>query len=849
MGAILKRVAPVLGLGLFLAALWVLHHELRAYHYRDLQTALRTIPVSRIALACLLTFLGYLSLATYDAVALRYIGRSVATRRSAMAAFTGFALSHTLGFSALTGGSIRLRLYGAWGLSTSEIARVVAFVGLTTWIGFLFLAGAAFVLEPLALPSAALLPAGAVRAIGVVFLSILAVYLAWTVRRRPTFAIRGVEIAPPSVAIACTQVLLGSLDWGFAAATLYVLLPEGLPFPWFAGVFLLAQLGGIASQVPGGVGVFETLLLLLLKDRVEPSAIAGAILVYRAVYYLLPMAVATVLLGAREVFTRREPVSAALARIGRVTPLVVPNVLAATTFAGGVVLLLSGATPAAHGRLRLLESLLPLPVIEVSHLLGSISGVGLLLLARSIQRRIDAAWLGTVAVLAAGIVTSLLKGLDWEEALVLAAMLLVVLPCRRHFFRRSSLLEDRFSPRWLTTIAIAVIGMIWLGRFTFKHAELSSDLLWTFELHGEASRFLRASVAVAAIAVLLPVARLLRATGPRATAPVPADLDRAQAIARASGRTDANLALLGDKSFLFSDSGAAFVMYGVSGKSWISMGDPVGPPSEWPALLWGFKELADRHGGWTVGYGVDAPTIHLYVDIGLSLLKIGEEARVPLSSFSLEGSAQKELRHVLRKMEKAGVRFEIVPQERIAEILPELERISNAWLGHKKTREKGFSLGFFDRAYVARFPAAIVRNADGRIVAFANLWQGAAREELSVDLMRYDEDAPKGVMDYLFGQLMIWGKAEGFLWFNLGMAPLSGLEDRSLAPLWNRIGALAFRHGEHFYNFQGLRQYKEKFAPVWEPRYLASPGGLALPLVLTNIASLVSGGIQGVLTR
>ena len=78
-------------------------------------------------------------------------------------------------------------------------------------------------------------------------------------------------------------------------------------------------------------------------------------------------------------------------------------------------------------------------------------------------------------------------------------------------------------------------------------------------------------------------------------------------------------------------------------------------------------------------------------------------------------------------------------------------------------------------------------------------------------------------MDYLFVELMLWGEAEGYRWFNLGMAPLAGLEDRALAPLWNRLGALLFRHGEHFYNFQGLRQYKEKFDPVWEPRYLASP--------------------------
>ena len=142
----------------------------------------------------------------------------------------------------------------------------------------------------------------------------------------------------------------------------------------------------------------------------------------------------------------------------------------------------------------------------------------------------------------------------------------------------------------------------------------------------------------------------------------------------------------------------------------------------------------------------------------------------------------------------------------------------------------------------------IIRKQE-KILAFANILQGVEKEELSIDLMRYLPEAPHGVMDYLFIELMLWGKQEGYQRFNLGMAPLSGLEDHALAPLWNRLGSFVFRHGEHFYNFQGLREYKEKFNPLWEPKYLASPGGLALPRVLINIASLISGGLKGVVAK
>jgi phosphatidylglycerol lysyltransferase len=189
-----------------------------------------------------------------------------------------------------------------------------------------------------------------------------------------------------------------------------------------------------------------------------------------------------------------------------------------------------------------------------------------------------------------------------------------------------------------------------------------------------------------------------------------------------------------------------------------------------------------------------------------------------------------------------------VPETAVAPLLDELEAISDAWLARKHTREKRFSPGFFDRAYLRRTPLALV-HCGGRIVAFANVWAGDAKEEFSLDLMRYVEDSPPGVMEYLFAELMLWGQAQGHRWLSLGMAPLSGFERHRLAPLWNRLGALLFRHGEHFYNFQGLRAFKEKFDPVWEPRYLASTGGLALPLVLTHVSALISRGVTGVVAR
>jgi phosphatidylglycerol lysyltransferase len=196
------------------------------------------------------------------------------------------------------------------------------------------------------------------------------------------------------------------------------------------------------------------------------------------------------------------------------------------------------------------------------------------------------------------------------------------------------------------------------------------------------------------------------------------------------------------------------------------------------------------------------------------------------------------LRQTRNRFEKEGFSFEIVARDNLAGLLPTLKVISDEWLAEKQASEKGFSLGYFDETYLQRFPCAVVRS-QGEVLAFANVWLAGGNEEFSIDLMRYRPGGPRGLMDYLFVELLLWGRTQGYHWFNLGMAPLSGIESRQLAPLWNKFAALLFRHGDRFYGFEGLRDYKDKFDPVWTPKYLAARGGLALPRILADVTTLI----------
>src|SRR3954452_22106829 len=767
----LKRIAPFLKplliLALFAVALRVLHDTLAQYRYRDVIRYLDALPIDQILLAAALTLLGYLVMTGYDTLAFRYIRHPLPYFKIALASFIGYAFNNNAGFSGLVGGSLRYRLYNAWRLTAVEHAKVLALCIISFWLGFVLLGGIFFLATPPEIPPSIHIPFASIRLLGIVLLLPAIAYILWIAIRRQPVRIRQWEFELPSARLFVAQVATSCLDWIIAASVMYILLPDSLPltFGRFLGIFLLAQSAGVASNVPGGICIFEAIILVFLAPFFSASAILGALVAFRVIYYLLPLLVAILLLATHEIVEKREGVVKAWRIFGRWAPGIAPQLLAFTIFIGGAVLLFSGATPTLPGRIGFLRRVVPLPLVELSHFFGSIAGAALLLLARGLQRRLDAAYQLTVLVLGTGILFQIFKGGDFEEAIILGVMLFALVASRRHFYRKASLLNEGFGPGWIAAILLVLISSAWLGFFSYKHVEYSRDLWWRSSFRAAAPRFLRAPVGVLGMLLLFSIQRLLRPAAEEPDPPTIDEVERAAAVIADEKNSQANLALLGDKPLLFSPSGRAFLMYGVEGRSWISMGDPMGPDDEKQELIWRFRELCDLHAGWPVFYEVQRQNLHFYLDLGLTLLKIGEQARVDLATFSLEGGSRKWMRKMQRRVEAESCGFSIEPAP---PILPDLRAISDSWLAEKKTREKGFSLGFFAEDYIRHFPVAVVRR-EGAVVAFANLWPSGTKEELSVDLMRHLPDAPAGVMDYIFVSLIAWGQQEGYRWFNLGM--------------------------------------------------------------------------------
>ncbi|WP_165185873.1 phosphatidylglycerol lysyltransferase domain-containing protein [Caulobacter soli] len=530
---------------------------------------------------------------------------------------------------------------------------------------------------------------------------------------------------------------------------------------------------------------------------------------------------------------------------------VAPTLSAILAAAAGILLLASGATPSEPTRFAIWVAVAPGPLIEVSHFVSSIIGLILVLLAFGLRSRLDAAWWAALFALAGGAVLALFKGLNWEETVILTGIMLAMLPFHEAFPRKAALSRMEITPGWLLSAAAALVGVALCGWWTFAHTEYADQSVMKTIGDREVARAIRSSAAAAIVLMAIGVWRLIATP---ATPPVVDDtdpeFDRVRAILAKAENAEppSNLALLGDKRFLFSASGESFLMFGVRGRSWIAMGPPVGRDDERMELFWRFRELADAHAARAGFYALGPADLPDSVDLGLAIQKTGESAAVPLEAFSLSGRRREVLRRNWRKAGEGGAAFEVIPADQVHTVMDDLKRISDAWLAHHAGGEKGFSMGGFEERYVAEFPIALVRVED-QIVAFATLWTTAGKVSFSMDLMRYSDDAPKNVMDYLFVELLGWGKEQGYQAFEFGVAPLAGLEDRPLAPIMSRVGRLLYERGEEIYNFQGVRRYKDKYDPVWQPRYIAAPHKWAIPFLLADIGLLSSGGVSGLTKR
>jgi len=812
------KVLPVVVIGLVGILSW---SELRAIHPRDVRAALHSLDPFWLLIAALATLLNIGVMGLYDVIVFEHT-RSRWLERWRYGAVS-FAWSNFLTLGPLAGPAIRFWLYRPAVDKPSDLEGGVVSIATAFTAGLGGWTVAAWLLPH------ADNPIWIGILVTVAFVTTLAaVHIARAVFNR----IERLATPTGGAISALHLALVGWLDWLLGAfAFAACLRATGVETSVIESirVFFFGQAIGLASLVPGGFGSADAFWIARLP--LATSVATAALLAYRLIYYVIPWAMASLLLLSWA--THRATKRLELAR----------RLLAGFVGAAGLLILLSAASFSIRSRFALLNEYVPLPVVEVSHLAAAATGILLLVLARGMSRGYRAALNSTVVLLLMGVVFSVLKGLDWEEAVVLALVALLAASQRPLFTRRGR--GDWVESRDVGVAFLALLVFIIFGTIAYRVRTPTVSDIGTFRsvqwAEVERNRFLRSAttlilvMSAGAAYVLMRVPVRFRRLGDK-------ELARALEMhAELGGDTNAMLVASGDKD-LFVDRDRGFCLYRTIGPYLVVFSDPVvRAPADRGAFLNALFDHAGNLDRRPVFYQISLNWIPPLHDRGYAFFKLGEEAQVSLERFTLEGHAGKEYRQFLRRAERDGVRFRVLPPYEVERVLPELSAISATWLENKRVRERQFSIGFFDPDYLGRFPCAVVEDKSGRIIAFANMLLGPKNEELSIDLMRHLDDAPR-VMDFMFTSLFLYGKERGYQRFNMGMAPLSSVGEIRGAHTRERLANLFSQHGETWYNFQGLRLYKEKFGPEWVPRYMAYQNAWEWPVAIAHVSALIAGG-------
>ena len=837
-----QHLLRTFSIGFLAFGLWYFYQSFSQTSLHEVISSVKQISFGSLIGAVLFSTISFILLTSAELLAFHSIGeKSIANKNILKVSVLAFGISNTLPFGGLAASMIRLRLYSIYKLGAEKIVSIIAFSSVGSWLGFLLLAGLMSIFVELPTAKVIQIEPIAMKAFGVGLLALILTYL-FSSLKAFHIKIAQFELRAPTIRIALLQISIALVDWTVVGIALYLLLPAHYEFQFqqYFLVFLFSQILSLVVHVPGGIGILEFLFVsVLLANQQISNDLVASFLVFRFIYYVIPFAISLFFLVRIEFSESQSDLLKGILKIKSFIFSYAPNLASISIFISGTVLLASGATPAIPSRLSFLARHIPEALLSFSYFAASLIGVILLILADGLRKRSSSAWLLTILSLGVAIFFSISKGFDFEEASLLSLFAAGLFLTKDEFFRKSCLTSDSLSPQWLISIGTVVL-MISAYAFYSTKGVLDKNLAWwQIDFRSNVPQVQAASFAALVLISLVSLWKLLSPPKKPKAKRRHISISEVHELIGQSSETMTSLVFLGDKKIFLGKDKCSFLMHARQGQSWISMGNPIGQMASFEAIIRDFSLAADAYGGWPVFYQINASYLHVYINLGYRIMKIGEEAKVDLKFFTLEGRDKKTMRNTVSRIEREGFEFSIIDCKNFDTIKNEIEKISNAWLKKNAMKEKGFSLGFFDQNYLKKFDTAILKK-NGSIVAFANIWKSANKFELSVDLMRTNEMAPSGAMEYIFIQLMLWGRDQAYRSFNLGMAPLAGLDQSIATKSWQSIGNIVYDIGEYFYNFRGVKAFKDKFSPSWESRYIAFPQGASPAAVVTDVTRLIA---------
>jgi len=520
--------------------------------------------------------------------------------------------------------------------------------------------------------------------------------------------------------------------------------------------------------------------------------------------------------------------------------------LALITFGSGLLNHFSVIGPSLPHRIAMLEPLFPLEFLHLSRFITLLLGFALIVSSVNIYRRKKRAFLLVCILTSLSIIFHLTKDLNYEAALLSSILLMVLIVARNNFTVKSSIPDIRlgvlrFAIALMVAFTYGVAGFWLLERrefgINFTMIDSLQRTIRFLTLQGDpeivpltryARWFLDSMYIITAVTIGYSFFALFRPVRYR-YATLPREREQARQIVEKYGRHSLDyFKLWPDKSYFFLPSKTSFLAFRVGAHFAVVLGDPVGPENEIEELIRSFKNLCDEN-DWGIAFHQALPDfLPIYEKLGFKKLKIGDDAIVDLSIFTLEGKKGKELRHAVNKLEKEGFHIAHFDPPLSPEVLKQAKEVSDDWLKIEGRRERRFTLGLFEPEYVRFTPLLAVVDHQGTMQAFVNIIPSYRKGEATIDLMRHRSDSPYGVMDYLLIKLFFHCKEKGYKTFSLGMAPMSGFQEHENPSLEERAIHCFFQQLNFLFSFKGLRFYKAKFASWWEPKYVIYQNALDL---------------------
>lgn len=830
---------------LVLIAVYIVYEgqkELRAIDFSKTVHMLRSFSASTILIFTVFGLLANALMTLYDFIIVRYLKLDIERMKIFNVSFVANSINNVSGLGGLTGASIRAVFFKKDAGSADDIIRYELFLVPATGVGLSVMAAAVLLryryIEPIILENKWLM-AVLLGFIAYFFIYFFVDSIFFWYKKQPYEGFN-----KDNTKIKLKLLLVSLLEWVSASLLLYFIVLQydrSFSFTPVLVSFTLASIAGVASMLPGGAGSFDFILLLGFKHygmNVE-SALA-ALVMYRMFYYFMPLLIGIIitfskqLISGRKAVVQNQQLKTFMCRTSNITNMF----LRLLVLISGLVLLASALVSGLVERLKIAYRILSLPIMQWSNQISICIGILLLFMSREIGMKVKRSYYATLFLLFVGAVSTFLKGFDIEEAVILTFVFILLFFSKESFYRKS------LPFNWLKTIFTVILAFVGILTYVKLRHMILVDFLSAYKTTRVPGMLRFNSVFTGMVSYLSLIIFII---GWQLTKPRIVNDERYESVddekikrflENNKGNYLTHLIFLKDKHIYWAQGGNVAIVYEKSHNIVVVLGDPTGDDKLFGEAISEFLSFIDEYGYKAAFYQVSDNYLPIYHDLGYVFFKLGETALVNLIEFDLQGPESRSFRNVLSRFCKDGMEFQLF-ENLPDELYQELKDVSDQWLGKRK--EMGFSLGSFDRNYLKHSPVAVVRSCStDEIVAFATVMPSYdGNRSVSLDLMRFKKDAPKNTMTFLILNLLTNYKDMGYEIFNLGMVPLTNVGNRQRAHLPEKLAHLITLYGNHIYSFAGLRSYKAKFSPSWEPRYLAYENIIWLPSSLIEATLLI----------